>query len=823
VLYECVSGCSPFRRESEAETLWAHMQAQYAPLPGLEPVLARGFARDPEDRYATCRELIEAAAGSHVPSRLLRHRVAILAAGLLVLAASAAAAVLVARDGSDPGPLGSGVAAIGADGGRGTFTGLDAAPGSIAFGAGAVWMLLEPGIVARIDPATGQVRKTYKSAGQPSDLAAGAGAVWVGNAGDTVPYTTTSVSRIDPRSGRITHTATLPDPSGNGQSPPSEGRPLIAVGAGGVWAASPNDAVTRLDPRTGRRVATLDVGFSLRALAAGAEGVWFLTYADYRGVRRIDPETKRVGETIKVGSEFLSAIAVGAGSVWAMSPQDGQLWRIVPGAHPPLTRTIDVGTGASLVTFADGAVWTGNFITGVISRVDPLTNRVTARVRVGAPQALAAGAGSAWVSVAADASDGVLPASICAEVESGGRPPDVLVASDVPLRDRRPDGFAAAVDAIRGVLRARDFRAGRYTIGYRSCDSSPGPSGFREQRRCAANANAYARAERLVAVIGPYDSFCAQPQVPIANRAPGGPLAMISPSASRPGLTRGGSLVPPDANFRGEPDVYYPSGQRNFFRVTPRDDQVGAALAVLAEELGLRDVYVVHDPDQFAVFSWTGPFRRAAARLGIEIAGVRAYDPEDKRHGALARAVARSGADGVFLAGLVHEGGDRVLRALRARLGPRVAIMSQEGFVDVKYALEQAGRAARGLYVATAQVSPDTLKLTAAQERLLRALGTAGHAEYALHLIQATEVVLDAIARSDGTRASVLRELRKTRVDDGVLGSFGFDRYGDITPATVGIYRITGRTPIDARVPRALEGAVADRVVRVPARLSGQP
>ena len=42
---------------------------------------------------------------------------------------------------------------------------------------------------------------------------------------------------------------------------------------------------------------------------------------------------------------------------------------------------------------------------------------------------------------------------------------------------------------------------------------------------------------------------------------------------------------------------------------------------------------------------------------------------------------------------------------------------------------------------------------------------------------QATDVVLDAIARSDGTRASVLRELRTVVVKDGVLGDFRLDRH----------------------------------------------
>jgi hypothetical protein len=41
--------------------------------------------------------------------------------------------------------------------------------------------------------------------------------------------------------------------------------------------------------------------------------------------------------------------------------------------------------------------------------------------------------------------------------------------------------------------------------------------------------------------------------------------------------------------------------------------------------------------------------------------------------------------------------------------------------------------------------------------------------------------MLDAIARSDGTRASVTKELLRTRVRDGLIGSFRFDRNGDTT------------------------------------------
>ena len=78
---------------------------------------------------------------------------------------------------------------------------------------------------------------------------------------------------------------------------------------------------------------------------------------------------------------------------------------------------------------------------------------------------------------------------------------------------------------------------------------------------------------------------------------------------------------------------------------------------------------------------------------------------------------------------------------------------------------------------------------------------------------------MDAIARSDGTRASVLDELRASRVRNGLLGSFRFDANGDRTPALVPIMRITGSTPPSAGLPPGLQGAVVNRIQAIPPRL----
>jgi serine/threonine protein kinase/CHASE2 domain-containing sensor protein len=70
VLYHCLTGEVPFKRDSEAATMWAHVSAP-PPSPGharpdlpegLDEVIARGMAKDPADRYASASEMAQAAA-----------------------------------------------------------------------------------------------------------------------------------------------------------------------------------------------------------------------------------------------------------------------------------------------------------------------------------------------------------------------------------------------------------------------------------------------------------------------------------------------------------------------------------------------------------------------------------------------------------------------------------------------------------------------------------------------------------------------------------------------------------------------------------------
>jgi branched-chain amino acid transport system substrate-binding protein len=832
MLYELLAGAPPFRRETAAETMWAHLQTEPPPLenrPALDSVIRKALAKEREARYPTCRELIgaaraaiePAAATARHPHPLIRHRRSVLAAGLLVTAVVAIAALLALSSGGDgrAAPAGTGVAVIGPTANSASSLIERAiAPSNLAIGDGAVWVLnSEDGTVSRIDPATKAITQRIRTTGVVTDIAAGDGALWLGrghrpNGGGG--YITGAVSRVDPRTGPVTRTVQLPDRGVDADSVFFNwGYPNIIVGTGAVWAVDPDQTISRLDARTGRLVKTIAV--HARGIAAGPEGVWF---RNGNTVTRVDPRTNRVGQTISLGSPAPDAIAVGAGKVWVSAPPEGVVWRVDPGPSP-VTSTIRVGEGVTYVAYGAGSVWAANYVDSTVSRLDPRTGEVKATIPVGGAQALAAGAGAAWVSSAGGFESGTLPASACGELVSGGGTPDVQVVSDLPLQGPDSAGPRAMTDAITQVLRQHDFRAGRFTVGYRSCDDSTRQTGNFENRRCAANANAIARADKAVALIGPYNSDCAAIEIPVLNRAPGGPVPIIGPTTTYQGLTRGPG-IPPPGGYRHEPQVYYPTGVRNLVRLPPGDDQLAGAQAMLAKQLRLHRLYVLDDGEDITRKELSDPFRRAARRLGVEIVGVARFDRASRTFGSIADAAARSRPDGIVLGADPLHGGDKVLRALRARLGPRIPILAHFFFFDVTDVLRRAGAAGHNVYVATNDLPRAAMPQTPAARRFESNLGEpATQLLGVLEVGQAAELVVQAIARSDGSRASVLHALRTGNVKNGLLGTFGFDHNGDNTAPLVPIVRIVGRSPRADELPGRFRGSVRERVEKVPAAL----
>ena len=75
LLYECLAGEPPFKRPREEQVLYAHIQDPPPKLTELRPdlpaeiddVISRSLAKDPDERYASCGELVEAAREALAP------------------------------------------------------------------------------------------------------------------------------------------------------------------------------------------------------------------------------------------------------------------------------------------------------------------------------------------------------------------------------------------------------------------------------------------------------------------------------------------------------------------------------------------------------------------------------------------------------------------------------------------------------------------------------------------------------------------------------------------------------------------------------------
>ena len=210
---------------------------------------------------------------------------------------------------------------------------------------------------------------------------------------------------------------------------------------------------------------------------------------------------------------------------------------------------------------------------------------------------------------------------------------------------------------------------------------------------------------------------------------------------------------------RGELERLYPTGQRNFVRIAAADHLAPVALVQAAKELRRSRVFVLWDRDDSYMAGFADDMRAAARTLGLDVVGAAGWDPGARDFARLARRVAAARPEAVLMAGAAPPATPALLRDLRAHLGRRPALIASDGFADFER-LRESGRAAQGMYVANAGIP--NAELPPAGRRLLAAAGRPeDDPDFSFaYGAQAAEILLDAIARSDGTRASVTRELR---------------------------------------------------------------
>jgi branched-chain amino acid transport system substrate-binding protein len=380
-----------------------------------------------------------------------------------------------------------------------------------------------------------------------------------------------------------------------------------------------------------------------------------------------------------------------------------------------------------------------------------------------------------------------LPASSCSDIYyEGDGSPDAIIASDLPLQGSGRSQTVQMTEAIKFILKQHEFKAGDTKIGYQSCDDATAQEGAWASEKCSANAQAYAQNKSVIGVIGTFNSGCAEIIIPVLNRAPDGPVGMISPANTYVGLTHGGP-----GTAAGEPDKYYPSGKRNYIRIVAADDFQGAADALHTQQLGLKNVYILNDKQAYGLGVATD-YRLSLNKLGIKVAGFSAWNSKASSYTGLATQIKQSNADAVFIGGLICENGGKLIKDLNSVLGNNVQLLAPDGFTPISAVVSGAGQASEGLYVSVAGQPNENLGPKGkAFVKDFGATQAGGNVDpYSAYAAQSMEVLLTAIENSDGSRADVAAQLLKTKVTDGILGSFTIDANGDTNANPVTIYQI---------------------------------
>ncbi len=387
-----------------------------------------------------------------------------------------------------------------------------------------------------------------------------------------------------------------------------------------------------------------------------------------------------------------------------------------------------------------------------------------------------------------------LPSSSCGPIfYKGPGSPQYLIASDLPLQGAGRAQPLSMVKAIQYVLEKQyNFRAGQgsdaFRVGYQSCDDATAQQGGWATEKCTANARAYANDRSVLGVLGTFNSGCAKLEIPILNRAPGGPVAMISSANTAVGLTHDAPWNDP-----GEPNIYYPTRVRNYARVATSDDYQGPFAADLLKKLKKRSVYILHDNQTFGK-GVANAFRSRANKINLNVEGFEPWDAKAASYEAIGERIKATGAQSVYLAGIVCNNGVKLIKDIGAVLGRGVTLSAPDGFTPYS-ATAGAGAAAQGMYISYAGV-PLSL-LGAKGKAFLRAFakyqGRSVVDPYAVYAAQTAQIMLNAIGNSNGSRLSVVRAMMKSNIKGGIMGTFRFDRNGNICPfKTISFDRLVG-------------------------------
>ena len=371
----------------------------------------------------------------------------------------------------------------------------------------------------------------------------------------------------------------------------------------------------------------------------------------------------------------------------------------------------------------------------------------------------------------------------------GGGAKTVKVYSSLPLQGASRPQTTALVNGVKLALEQAGGKAGDITVQYESLDDSTAQAGSWTPEATTSNARKAAQDEATAVYIGEFNSGASAVSIPILNEAG---VPQISPANTAVGLTSD----EPGADA-GEPDKYYPTGQRNYVRIVPKDTIQAAALVTLMKEDGCTKVQLTNDKEVYGA-GLARNIEIAAEEQGLELISNDAIDKNAANYRSLAQKAKGAGADCFVYSGITANNAVQLYKDFEAAL-PDAKLYGPDGVAESGFADPKEGGipadVASKLKVSVATLSPDEYPpegqefFTQFEEKY----GEPNPDPYSIYGYEAMRLALDAIERSGcGNKEDIVPALFETKDRPSVLGTYSIDENGDTTLTDYGIYKIEG-------------------------------
>jgi len=403
--------------------------------------------------------------------------------------------------------------------------------------------------------------------------------------------------------------------------------------------------------------------------------------------------------------------------------------------------------------------------------------RTTAIAAMAAVVALGAAACSSSSSGSSGSSS---PAS------SGGT---VNIYSSLPLQGASSSQTGPLVNGIKLALSQAGNKAGQWTVNYQSLDDSTAAAGAWDPGQTAANARKVASDPKAVYYIGEFNSGASEVSIPILNQAG---IPQVSPANTYVGLT----TAVPGVSAPGEPQKYYPTGKRTYLRIVPIDSiQAGADLMAM-KAAGCTKVAIANDKEAYGA-GLAQLLELEKGSYGVTITSNTGIDPKAPNFRSYASTIKDQGANCFFFAGITANGAVQITKDVHSAI-PTAKVFGGDGVCTDSYTSATKGGIPASLYPLT-ECTVATLDLAAypGGKDFLAAYkakyGVSNPDPYAIYGYEAMKLGLDTIkklgAKGDN-KGDVLKALFATTGRSSVLGTYGFNKNGDTTLKSYGLYKV---------------------------------